>query len=354
MPPLPDSAGPFGQARGLRVSKAAASRGPPKHRAETVPADAAARGNLMHPAKSASTSARFRPVVSAMATQRIIVTGGSGKAGHWIVKHLLERGCDVVNIDSRPPAVEQCRTIVADLTQLGHVVTAFSPFGTPDRRPYDGVVHMAAIPRAHQTPNDEVFRVNALSTYNVLEACALLGIGKAVIASSEASYGLCFATEFFEPKYLPVDEAHPRLPEDSYGLSKIVNEVTAAAFHRRTGMQVISLRLGNILGPEDHETVRARFDHPEDRLRILWSYIDARDVAIACRLALERDGLGCEPVILAADDSSSNLPSQDLIKRFLPGVREFRRPISGLQSLLANDRAKALLGWTQQYHLKKD
>ncbi len=284
-----------------------------------------------------------------MSTKRIIVTGGSGKAGQWIVKRFLAEGYEVVNIDARPPREPVCRTIIADLTQLGQVVAAFSPFGTGNRAPYAGVVHMAAIPRAHEAPNDEVFRVNTLSTYNTLEACAILGIQKAVIASSESSYGICFASAFFEPQYLPVDEAHPQLPEDSYGLSKVVNEVTAAAFHRRVGMQIISLRLGNILCPEDYAGVRARFDHPEDRQRILWSYIDARDVAIACQLGIERDGLGCEPVILAADDSSSNVPSQELIARFLPGVKELRRPISGHQSLIANDRAKELLGWRQQH-----
>ena len=286
-----------------------------------------------------------------MPTKRIIVTGGSGKAGHWVVQHLVEEGYEVVNVDSRPPKTELCRTITADLTQLGQVVTSFSPFGTGDRRPYDGVIHLAAIPRAHMAPNDEIFRVNTLSTYNVLEACALLNIRKAVLASSESSYGLCFATEFFEPKYLPVDEAHPQLPEDSYGLSKVVNEVTADCFHRRTGLQVISLRLGNILCPEDHAPVRATFPSPEKRLRNLWSYIDSRDVAIACRLGIEQDGLGCHPVILSADDTSSDRPSADLIKQFLPGVKEFKTPLPGRTGLLANQRAKTLLGWKQKYFL---
>ena len=286
-----------------------------------------------------------------MASKRIIVTGGSGKAGHWIVKHLLEEGYEVVNIDTRRPAESLCRTIVADLTQLGQVVTSFSPFGTGNRTSYDGVIHMAAIPRAHEAPNDEVFRVNTLSTYNVLEACAVLGIRKAVIASSESSYGMCFSSAFFEPQYLPVDEEHPQLPEDSYGLSKIVNEATADAFHRRTGMQIISLRLGNILCPEDHAPVIANFDRPEDRLRNLWSYVDSRDVAIACRLGIERDGLGCHPVILTADDVSSNFESTELVARFLPGVKDFRSPIEGRQTLMSNSRAKALLGWKQQYFL---
>jgi len=289
-----------------------------------------------------------------MPTKRIIVTGGSGKAGHWIVKHLVESGYEVINIDTRRPAVEQCRTITADLTQLGQVMTAFSPHGTGSRTPYDGVIHMAAIPRAFGQPNDEIYRINTLSTYNVLEACGLLGIKKAVIASSESSYGICFAHEFFEPHYLPIDEAHPQLPEDTYGLSKVVNEVTAAMFHRRDGTQILSFRIGNIVCPEDYAGLKTRLANPEARLRILWSYIDSRDLAIACRLAIERDGLGCEPVIVAADDTSSNVPTADLIQRFLPGVKTFKQPLTGRQSLISKARLKAVLGWQQQHHYPFD
>jgi nucleoside-diphosphate-sugar epimerase len=286
-----------------------------------------------------------------MPTKRVIVTGGSGKAGYWVIRHLVEEGYDVVNVDTRRPAIAQGRTIVADLTQLGQVVTAFSAHGTGNRAPYDGVIHLAAIPRAHEQPNDEIFRVNSLTTYNVLEACGLLGIKKAVVASSESSYGICFADQFFEPHYLPIDEAHPQLPEDTYGLTKVVNEVTAAMFHRRDGTQILSFRIGNIICPEDHAPIKARFAHPEDRLRILWSYIDSRDLAAACRLAIEKDGLGCEPVIIAADDTSSNLPTAELIKRFLPGVKKFTPSLAGRKSLISNARLKQLLGWKQLHYL---
>lgn len=286
-----------------------------------------------------------------MPTKRVIVTGGSGKAGQWIVRHFLEKGYDVVNVDSRRPAVAQCRTIVADLTQLGQVVAAFSPHGTGNRAPYAGVVHMAAIPRAHEQPNDEIFRVNSLTTYNVLEACGLLGIHKAVVASSESSYGICFADKFFAPQYLPIDEAHPQLPEDTYGLTKVVNEVTAAMFHRRDGTQIISLRIGNIVCPEDFEAVKATFANPEARQRILWSYIDSRDLATACRLAIEKSGLGCENVIVAADDTSSNLPTAELIRRFLPGVKKFKQRLTGRRALISNRRIKELLGWKQEHFL---
>jgi nucleoside-diphosphate-sugar epimerase len=287
-----------------------------------------------------------------MPSKRIIVTGGTGKAGHWIVKHLVEEGYDVLNVDSRAPAEALCHYINADLTELGQTIDAFSPHSTGNRAPYLGVIHMAAIPRPHMHPNSEVWRVNTLSTYNVLEACGLLGIEKVVLGSSESSYGICFADRFFEPKYLPVDEAHPQLPEDTYGLTKVVNEATAAMFHRRDGTQILSYRIGNVLAPEDHARIKARFEHPEDRLRILWSYIDARDLAITCRLGIEKDGLGCQPVIIAADDSSSNIPSAELIKRFLPGVSEIKTPLPGRTSLISNRRAQELLGWKQQFFLK--
>jgi len=284
-----------------------------------------------------------------MPSKRILVTGGSGKAGRWIVKHFLESGYDVINVDTRQPAEPLCRTITTDLTQLGQVVSAFSAHASGNRGRYAGVVHMAAIPRAHEHPNDELFRNNTMSTYNVLEACGLLGIKKAVIASSESSYGICFADKFFEPQYLPIDEDHPQLPEDTYGLTKVVNEVTAAMFHRRDGTQILSFRIGNVVCPGDYEGLKKRLDHPEDRLRILWSYIDSRDLASACRLAIEMDGMGCEPVIVASDDTSSDIPTADLIKRFLPGVKTFKKQLGERESLISNARLKELLGWKQQH-----
>jgi nucleoside-diphosphate-sugar epimerase len=287
-----------------------------------------------------------------MATQRIIVTGGTGKAGHWIVKHLIERGYDVVNVDVRLPEQPLCKSLTADLTDLGQTIDAFSPHSTGDRTPYLGVIHMAAIPRQHMHPNSEVWRVNTLSTYNELEACGLLGIRKVVLGSSESSYGICFANQFFEPRYLPVDEAHPQLPEDTYGLTKVVGEATAAMFHRRDGTQILSYRIGNVLCPEDHARVKARFDHPEDRLRILWSYIDSRDLAAACRLGIERDGLGCEPLIIAADDTSSNIASRELVRRFLPNVKDFRSELVDRAALISNRRAKQVLGWKQEFFLR--
>ncbi|TKD01970.1 MAG: NAD-dependent epimerase/dehydratase family protein, partial [Mesorhizobium sp.] len=79
----------------------------------------------------------------------------------------------------------------------------------------DAVVHFAAIPRIMITTDNEVFRINALGTYNVIEAAVKLGIRKVVIASSETTYGLVFANEPRNPTHFPLDEDYDVDPMDS-------------------------------------------------------------------------------------------------------------------------------------------
>lgn len=276
---------------------------------------------------------------------KVVVTGGSGMLGRYVVREFVERGYDVLNVDVRPSEDPVCPTLIADLEQLGECYSALTGA--------DAVVHLAAIPAAHIRTPEVTFRNNVMSTYNILQAAEGLGIRKAVIASSESSYGIVFAVHPPSPKYVPVDEAHPQLPEDSYGLSKVVNELTADMFHRRTGMQIVSLRLGNVIPPERYATFPSFIHDPAQRERILWSYIDTRDAATACRLAVEADGLGAVALNIAADDSSMAIRSRELMAARFPGVTDFRAPLEGHETLLSNEKAKQLLGW-QPVHFWRD
>lgn len=276
---------------------------------------------------------------------KVVVTGGSGMLGRYVVREFVEHGYDVLNADIRPLEDPVCPTLIADLEQLGECYSALTGA--------DAVVHLAAIPAAHIRTPEVTFRNNVMSTYNILQAAEGLGIRKAVIASSESSYGIVFAVHPPSPKYVPVDEAHPQLPEDSYGLSKVVNELTADMFHRRTGMQIVSLRLGNVIPPERYATFPSFIHDPAQRERILWSYIDTRDAATACRLAVEADGLGAVALNIAADDSSMAIRSRELMAARFPGVTDFRAPLEGHETLLSNEKAKQLLGW-QPVHFWRD
>jgi len=288
--------------------------------------------------------------------KRIMFTGGSGKAGRHVVKDLLDHGYQVLNIDTRPLDDPRVRTLIADITDAGQVFNALSSYmGTHEfdasLRPQkvDAVVHFAAIPRIMIVPDNEVFRVNALGTYNVIEAATKLGIRKVVIASSETTYGVVFAHEHRSPAYFPLDEDYDVDPMDSYALSKVVNEKTARAFALREATDIYALRIGNVLIPEDYtENFPKWFADPGFRKRIAWSYIDARDLGQITRLAIEKDGLGFQVFNAVNDDTSSNLPTAELLRRFYPDV-PVRGTLGEYETLLSNKKARELLGFREEH-----
>lgn len=289
-------------------------------------------------------------------TKRIIFTGGSGKAGRHVVQYLVEQGYQVLNLDTKPLDNPKVRTLITDITDSGQVFNALSStmelheFAPDLRAPkVDAVVHFAAIPRIMMVPDNEVFRINTMGTYNVIEAATKLGIPKIIIASSETTYGLVFANEMRDPKYLPLDEEYPVDPMDSYALSKICNERTAHAFAQRFGIDIYAIRIGNVIEPHEYARFPEFFKVPDGRKRITWSYIDARDLGQIVRLAVEKDGLGYQVFNAAQDDCSSDLPTAELLRRYFPHV-PVKRQLGEFETLLSNRKAREVLGFKEQYN----
>jgi nucleoside-diphosphate-sugar epimerase len=277
--------------------------------------------------------------------KKVVITGSAGLLGPYVVEHFIEQGYDVLSVDRVKPAKPLTRHVTADIGNLGEC------YGILEGA--YAVVHLAAIPTAYTFPNEVVFRNNVMGTYNILEAAAGLGVKKAVVASSECAYGICNSRQGLTPTYVPVDENHPTLPEDSYGLGKIVGEAIADAIHRRCGMQIVSFRIGNIISKEKYLNFPGFIHESYKRKQLIWNYIDARDVATACQLAVEKDGLGSVVLNLAADDTSMDIISADLMKTEFPNVTDIRSPIDGYQTLYSNDKAKKVLGW-QPVHFWRD
>jgi nucleoside-diphosphate-sugar epimerase len=268
---------------------------------------------------------------------RIVVTGGSGKAGRWVVADLREHGHDVLNVDLVHDGSAHGLCVLTDLTDLGQAIEVI--------RGADAVVHLAAIPAPELRPAGETFRVNAMSTYNVFSAAAAEGVGRVVWASSETVLGLPFDQP---PAFAPIDEAHPPRPESSYALSKLVGETMAGQFARQSGIPFLGLRISNIMEPPDYERFPSFQDDPQLRRWNLWGYVDARDVAQAVRLGLAAEISGADVCIVAAADTVMERSSGELMASVYPDV-PLRRQVEGRETLLAIDRARSLLGYAPEH-----
>ncbi|MBA2597973.1 MAG: NAD(P)-dependent oxidoreductase [Chloroflexia bacterium] len=271
---------------------------------------------------------------------RVVVTGGSGLAGRAVVAHLVQRGMDVTNVDlvssDGPTPFRR-----VDLGDLGQVYGCL--------RGADAVVHFGAIPRPTFDVPEVVFRTNVMGTFNVLEAASALGITRVVSASSVSVLGYPFHERPFAPDYVPIDEAHRLQPQDAYALSKLTGEELAAGFARRGRLSVVSLRFSWIHTPETFAAqVRPLWSDAAAGVSNLWSYVDARDVAEAVRLALTAEIDGHEACFMAAPDSFMPVPSRELVAEFYP-TTVVKEGFGDHDSLLSSAKAERLLGFLAKH-----
>lgn len=194
---------------------------------------------------------------------RVLVTGRSGRLGGYVTADLLAHGHGVVNADRRPLTGENAPGIGADyryretdLGDVGQVAGAMAGC--------DAVVHLGAIPVPYGHADEVVFTQNTGATFAVLQAAALLGVQRAALASSLATLGMAFGPEP-APRYAPVDEAHPLLPADPYGVGKEVDERVGEMFHWQTGMSVAALRFHWVALPDEARAAAKGTEAAPDR-----------------------------------------------------------------------------------------
>lgn len=285
---------------------------------------------------------------------RVFFTGGSGKAGRHAIPVLQAAGHKVVNIDRVPCGLADTPELLIDLCDSGEVFGAMTQWAEFDEMdaapaPYDAVVHFAAVPRIMIGSDGACFAQNTVATYNVIEAAIKLGIRKVIFASSETTYGVCFAAGELRPEYVPIDEEHPTVPHDSYAMSKVCNEATGRSFAARSGADIYGLRINNVIEPHEYADMFPSFvEDASLRRRNIFAYIDARDLGQMVKCCLATDGLGYQVFNVANDDSSVAMPSAQVADTFYDGI-PVRGEMDEFGTFFCNKKAKRMVGFAPQF-----
>jgi nucleoside-diphosphate-sugar epimerase len=243
----------------------------------------------------------------------------------------------------------------------------------------DAVVHLAAVPGPSSTPPPgvdaawassarlglealtpaQVLQRNVASAWHVFEGAARARASRVVFSSSAFAMGFSHDPRAYAPRYLPLDEAHPATPWESYGLSKLLGEEAAAATARiasRTDapMTVASLRFTNLVYPDAEASLPwAPPSEVAPASAIMWSWAKAAEVAAAHVLALEATsdalcggagGDAHQAFLLAAPTTRFAEDTAALAARWYPGV-PLRAGLRGNEGVICTAKAQQRLGW---------
>jgi len=295
----------------------------------------------------------------------VLITGGSGGVGRYVAAELEDKYqvtlFDRMTPDKvRHPWETELPFVLGDLTSSEDCMRAIS-FARAE-----AIVHLGAIPYPTELvhrrpgmmlpplPEDETMRVNTMGTFYLMDAARRLGVKRVVMASTYFVLGLGnrISGTPFRVEYLPIDEDHPLRPEDSYSLSKVLGEEILAAFSRAYGLVTIALRLMGVVYPHwmppwYHPNIKP--EHRKGGGFGTFEYVDARDVALACRLALEAEGLsGFEAVFISTDTVLAE-DTRVVVERCYPHLKEMAVDLHGKEGITSIEKARELLGYVPQH-----
>jgi UDP-glucose 4-epimerase len=291
--------------------------------------------------------------------EKVVVTGGSGKLGGYVVRE-LRTVCQVTVLDLEPPEDRSVSFETVDILDLAGLSAAL--------RGHDAVIHLGAINQPVPKPMEVFFRTNVVGTWNVLMAAEGAGLRRCVVCSSDAPLG--GETLWSEPAlhYLPADEDHPLHTTTTYALTKEIAETLGLHFARRASMTVSCLRPALIAFPDMYETIvvavenetridetRGQYDYRRDTpghqpVGSTRGYVRPDDAARAFRLALETNNCRAfDCFFVAAADTFEPMPTLDYVRRRYGALPEIRKPLlyesNPRAGLLDISRAMERLEW---------
>ena len=310
--------------------------------------------------------------------KNILVTGGSGNAGQYICREFAEQGYTVTIFDKMRPEDARNPWETEIPCYLGDFTDQADCFNALVYSQADAIVHFGAMPspsevqpvtknqpkwraRGNRMREDTSMNVNTMGTYYLLEAARKLGVGVFVFASTFYVSGIGFriSDKPFQVDYLPIDEEHPCRPECTYGANKLMGEILIAAYCRAYDMRGVAFRLMGIRPPHREfkypAVIGSNPDHVGGPRGGCWQYVEARDVAKACVLAVEKDlGKGSFEAFYISTDTEYDEPTADVLKRNCPDLADMADNIEGTDGVFSNEKIIKLLGYKPQFSWRNE
>lgn len=288
-----------------------------------------------------------------MTLDTVAVTGGNGKIGEAILDHLSTHGYETANV-----ARGTRREEVSDTYVTTDLLDAGETYGALAKTDADAVIHMGTIPNPYRTPDFRTYESNVMSAKHVLEAADSLGLDSVVLPSSINAIGSEHQERPADVRYLPIDESHPRTPDDPYGIAKHAMEVTADGVGRRpsTDLTIASVRYPWVTTDDEMREAFVETDrsldaladvHPATGRDVLFSYLAIEDGARIARKAVEADFAGHETFWAVAGDTTADAPTADVVDEYFPDAT-VRGSFAGRETIVDLSKAEALLGWTPE------
>lgn len=313
----------------------------------------------------------------------ILITGGAGKLGRIVYEYLESKGYNITLFDqttpaeANPPWEKECNALFlkGQLTDLGDCMRAISLADA------EVIIHLAALPhdsdkypncrniswrRIQRVPEDTTMKSNVMGTYYLMDAARRLNVKKVIFASSFFTLGSGFRVSGkpFQVDKLPIDETHANRPEDTYSLSKLIGEEILKAYARAYDIKCVALRLLGVSFPfRPHklytlEEIKRNFANNAS-IGVsdfdVYQYVDARDVARVCELAIEKDlDSDFEEFFTCTGNSFYDCTAAEMVAAVRPDLAEMAKNIPEGEGIISFKKLRDTFGYEPQFIAKPD
>lgn len=269
---------------------------------------------------------------------KALIIGGAGYIGSHVARHFLDNGHKVTVFDNL--STGQMVNIFPEEEFIKGDILNQAELDSAMAGGYDLIIHLAAFKAAGESMiKPEKYSVNNITgTINILNSAVKAGIPNLVFSSSAAVYG--------EPAYLPIDEEHPKNPENYYGYTKLAIEQFLGWYDKLKGLKFAALRYFNAAGYDGQGRIKGLEKNPANLLPIIMEAASG----IRDRLSIfgndypTPDGTCIRDYIHVSDLATGHLKAAEYLIKNRQSLTVNLGTGNGISVQEMSDKAKAITG----------